>query len=402
VNMDMNGIGVSSLPYMIASVLFFLLAVRLISQDARTATRRANRYLGLLCLAFALIEMDEFIQVNNLPFAYYAFFEKVQAATHLLLGPLTFLYLNAMSLHPKVAHSGYRHFTLFILGLILMWLPISDEMGWKLFVTLYLTSLLPYLYCCFKGLKDFDLEAKKQLSDLHHHNLMAIKIWVYMMTFMCAYVVLSPLYKWLFDQQEGPIDIHYGLALFTAYLVVKSDFTSQLALSDVAYLVDYRAVSLAKKGSSTDSIADIQQTQEQQGHINNALFDNEGASARAREARLDFMALDQQVQDSKLYLKNGLSLADLAQVSGYSSNQISALINQDNGQCFYDYINQYRINEAKLLLVKSPAKAIVDVAIAAGFNSKSAFYKAFSKQGIGTPSEFRQAQLKLSLTGNRE
>lgn len=400
--MDMNGIGMSSLPYMLASVLFFLLAVRLISQDARSATRRANRYLGLLCLAFALIEMDEFIQVNNLPFSYYVLFEKVQAATHLLLGPLTFLYLNAMSLHPKVTHSGYRHFTLFILGLILMWLPISDEMGWRLFVILYLTSLLPYIYCCFKGLKDFDLEAKKQLSDLHHHNLMAIKVWVYMMTFMCAYVVLSPLYKWLFDQQEGPIDIHYGLALFTTYLVVKSDFTSQLALSDVAYLVDYRRVSLAKKGSSTDSITDIQQAKEQQGDFNKILLDDKVSNAQIKESRLDFIALDQQVKESKLYLKNGLSLADLAQASGYSSNQISALINQDNGQCFYDYVNQYRIDEAKLLLVKSPAKAIVDVAIASGFNSKSAFYTAFSKQGIGTPGEFRRQHKELSLTVHRE
>lgn len=89
-------------------------------------------------------------------------------------------------------------------------------------------------------------------------------------------------------------------------------------------------------------------------------------------------------------------------MTGYSNNQISAAINKGYGQCFYDYVNDYRIESAKKQLVASPSKAIVDIAMASGFNSKSAFYTAFSKQGIGTPSRYRQEQRALLVKMNNE
>jgi AraC-like DNA-binding protein len=62
---------------------------------------------------------------------------------------------------------------------------------------------------------------------------------------------------------------------------------------------------------------------------------------------------------------------------------------------FYEFINNYRIKEAKEILTadSNQEKTISDIFLAVGFNSKSVF-NTFFKKNVGlTPSEFRK-QLK--------
>ena len=54
-------------------------------------------------------------------------------------------------------------------------------------------------------------------------------------------------------------------------------------------------------------------------------------------------------------------------------------------------MNQYRINFAKEALVQTK-KTVLEVAMSAGFNYKSAFYTAFKKHVGQTPSAFRKGQ----------
>ena len=62
------------------------------------------------------------------------------------------------------------------------------------------------------------------------------------------------------------------------------------------------------------------------------------------------------------------------------------------GANFFDFINGYRVEEAKRLF-KDPSKSaytILAIAEDAGFNSKSAFNAVFKRVAGQTPSEFRQ------------
>ena len=58
---------------------------------------------------------------------------------------------------------------------------------------------------------------------------------------------------------------------------------------------------------------------------------------------------------------------------------------------FYEFINHYRIEEAKAMLAEScQGKTITDIYTAAGFNSKSVFNTFFKKHVGMTPSEYRR------------
>jgi AraC-like DNA-binding protein len=57
---------------------------------------------------------------------------------------------------------------------------------------------------------------------------------------------------------------------------------------------------------------------------------------------------------------------------------------------FYEFINNYRIKEAKEILKTDKEQTISDVFLAVGFNSKSVFNTFFKKNTGMTPSEFRK------------
>ena len=69
---------------------------------------------------------------------------------------------------------------------------------------------------------------------------------------------------------------------------------------------------------------------------------------------------------------------------------LSQVINETIGQTFFDFINRYRIEEAKRLLTNPADKKItvLEVLYEVGFNSKSSFNKNFKKVTGQSPSEY--------------
>lgn len=102
----------------------------------------------------------------------------------------------------------------------------------------------------------------------------------------------------------------------------------------------------------------------------------------------------QQVQDyltvNKPYVQNELRIADLAEMLDMPVSHLSQAINQVAQLSFYNLINAYRVQAAQGLLADTSLPAS-SIALEAGFNSESTFYKHF-KQATGmTPRQYRQA-----------
>ncbi|MEL7213502.1 MAG: helix-turn-helix transcriptional regulator [Pseudomonadota bacterium] len=90
-----------------------------------------------------------------------------------------------------------------------------------------------------------------------------------------------------------------------------------------------------------------------------------------------------------LYRDPNLSLWDLAKHIGVTSHYVSQALNTQLRKNFFDLVNSWRIKEAIERLDKTDETILV-IAYDVGFNSRSAFYKAFKRETGKTPSELRK------------
>jgi len=75
---------------------------------------------------------------------------------------------------------------------------------------------------------------------------------------------------------------------------------------------------------------------------------------------------------------------------------LSQVINENLNRNFFDFVNRYRVEEAKKLLINldKSRNSILDVAFDSGFNSKSSFNMIFKKYTAMTPSQFRKKHME--------
>lgn len=102
------------------------------------------------------------------------------------------------------------------------------------------------------------------------------------------------------------------------------------------------------------------------------------------------------MRDDKIYLDADLNLQALAARVGIHYNYLSRIINEKFGLSYNDYVNGYRIEEAKRMLAdpENAEKNILDIAYETGFYSKSVFNTAFKKMTGRTPSRYRKESLE--------
>ncbi|WP_172276937.1 helix-turn-helix domain-containing protein [Chryseobacterium sp. LAM-KRS1] len=97
------------------------------------------------------------------------------------------------------------------------------------------------------------------------------------------------------------------------------------------------------------------------------------------------------METEKPYLDDSLTLQKLAEKFNMPEKQLSLLINQYAGKHFFDFINEFRIKDAQLLLKDQPQLTVLEVLYQVGFNSKSSFYTAFKKETGITPTDYRKS-----------
>lgn len=104
------------------------------------------------------------------------------------------------------------------------------------------------------------------------------------------------------------------------------------------------------------------------------------------------LAIKNSMEADKLYLQTNLTAEQFAKHLGRSTRDISAVLNQQFEKNFFEFINGYRVDEAKRLLVDAEHKdtSITDILYRVGFNSKSAFQRFFKRVTGTSPSEYRQ------------
>jgi ligand-binding sensor domain-containing protein/AraC-like DNA-binding protein len=99
-----------------------------------------------------------------------------------------------------------------------------------------------------------------------------------------------------------------------------------------------------------------------------------------------------QMEEKKVYQETDLTLQALAEKISIPPYQLSQIINEKLKCNLPEYINSYRIREAKERLLSSDGgEKITTIAYDVGFNTMAAFYKAFKRFSNGqTPSRYRK------------
>jgi AraC-like DNA-binding protein len=142
--------------------------------------------------------------------------------------------------------------------------------------------------------------------------------------------------------------------------------------------------------ADTDAVVSAGLVEEEEAADRDIKYERSGLDdSRAQRiwARLEIL-----MSTDSPYLDSELQLSTLAEQLGVSPQTLSEVLGRIAGNRFYDYINGLRVERARQLL-RDPASAetsILDIALAAGFKSKSTFNKYFKQEVGQTPTAYRQ------------
>ncbi len=98
---------------------------------------------------------------------------------------------------------------------------------------------------------------------------------------------------------------------------------------------------------------------------------------------------------AKPYLNPDLRLMDLREVLPMNRTYLSQFIHDEFDCSFFQFVNRYRIEEAKRLLREEPSLTIEQVALRSGFSSRISFTRVFTNETGLSPREW-SAQCNIS------
>ncbi|MGO3183219.1 MAG: helix-turn-helix domain-containing protein [Aequorivita sp.] len=114
---------------------------------------------------------------------------------------------------------------------------------------------------------------------------------------------------------------------------------------------------------------------------------------RGVELKQCYQQIERYMDIKKPYLDPDLTLPKLAENLQVPTHHLSQVINEMHGSNFFDFINQFRVDEVKRKIQDPAFKSysLLGIAMESGFNSKSAFNRVFKNLTGTTPSSFRNS-----------
>lgn len=283
-----------------------------------------------------------------------------------LFGPLLYFYTKSITQKDFSLKALYLfHLFIFFFFFVAAVLRINISENY-LFTVLYLQTT-PYIIACFILILRYRNAIKNYFSSIDKLNL----------TWM-LYVVGAFFIMWMVDFIDFALINLRSIGYKTSgYLIFLS-----LAINFIfAILIFYKALQHPEILSGL--VETEQHTKYEQSRLTNL------------EKTEYLQKLSAYFNNQKPYLNPELTITEVAKELNVSVKYLSQVINESLGKNFYDFINSYRIEEAKVQLTRQTdsKKTVLEVLYESGFNSKSAFNSAFKKHTGFTPTEYRKKPL---------
>lgn len=355
----------------------FFLSVLLSSKEKRN--KRANQYLVFVILILIWF-LAEFFTVRNKIDVNLNVFYGTRYGSWFLLGPITYFYFKSITDATwSFSKNQLLHFLPFIIFVV----------------------IIPLI--AYKVLNDRQIDYGMLSVFDHREKIVSTIQWTYSTVFIFQFVHLGYFlfknlkivnyYSKRLTSEYSNIDVkinwlkYFNIALIIV-LIFSVIFLYILLVTDI-YRRHLDYIYVIPIGLLFNFISFKFMRTEWRPIENNSKY--EGSSLNQDEIPDYIIKLNRLMENEKVYLNNVIRLSDLSEMMTINKHHLSQIINQHYGLSFYDFINQFRVNEAKDIIIKHPEYTLHQVAFDSGFNNKTSFVNAFKKFEKVPPSKFRDA-----------
>ncbi len=235
-----------------------------------------------------------------------------------------------------------------------------------------------YMLLSAKSINEYQYKIKQRFSNIEKINYRWLQ-----------YILLANFIIWLFDAFT-----------LTNYLIgIQVDLLSRIDnylgyfVAGFVYFLGYRALTVQDKLSLKLQLGEAQERELsllKVGQSSAKKYQRSGLTKlKADEYKKELLNY---MEDEAPYLDPDITLSDLSEALSIPNNHLSQVINQKFDKNFFDFINSYRVKEAKEWLSnpKRNNETMLAIAFESGFKSKSTFNAAFKKLTGITPSQFKK------------
>lgn len=342
-------------------LLFSILIIR------KKGNKSSNIILGLFVLSFALtlvmfvLYWSKYIFVS--PFVY---LDKLYIALGYLFGPLLLLYFQSLFAKDLKFKKVFYHFIPFGIC-ILMYLtyqflefsntaiePLQNLMfyPWTRIVqmTIYFIAIVLFV-------KKEKFNVANNVSRWLHYLMYSF------FGLILSYVAYFTLVNFSFFNIEWDYMISFVISFFIILISIMGYLQPEIfwgfRLQETLKFVKYKKSGLSKN-----------------------------LSLELKQKLLKLMI------DDQVYKENNISLEMLSNKLGTTKHNTSQIINEHFKENFFEFLNDFRIDEAKELLISDSNQLnITEILYEVGFNNKVSFNNAFKKRTGLTPTQFKNRML---------
>ncbi len=338
--------------------------------------RRADRIGNFLISAFLLQHSIFIINISLLPTNYEFYFPNslyFSTITSFMYGPLLYFYLKKVLFKHVFSAVDMLHLVPTIILIIVLfpiynlsaeeklWIMLNDKRPYITFLSdAKLVSLIVYMLLLVKVYnKLINREVLVSQKHFRWYRNIIVSYSIYTICYL-VYDIFS-IRRFIQD-----IPIHF-LIVSIAFIILYISYTA------FVYPSIFGLVNIPKPKRF-----DYSSSKYKKSGLTQAL---------SLELKAKLLHL---LNEEKIYRKNDINLRELSELLGTTRHNTSQIINEQFDLNFFELINKYRIEEAKMLLKNDRHKKvnIIQVAYEVGFNNKVTFNKSFKKYNKITPSEY--------------
>ena len=338
-------------------------------------------YFAVMLLQITLKVMNKLWLMQNWGFLY-----QVSYFLPLLYGPLIFLFARQLLFNKNFRLTDHFHFLPF--AFMCIYLLLARQFGFSsqainffyrsdTGMVIHLVSLSVYHGLALHHWSKYRNSLKNFFSETQRLQMNWIRQLIIGSLIVCAIIAVAIHLIYITNPQSLPY--RYWFAVLTVFI----------------YWVSYTALTQPSvfsviKGYGKEEIPVATVMPKLVVHRPSMKYSNSGLTKEA--IGIIQQTLKKVTEEQKPYLNPELTINDLAALIKCNRHHLSQVLNESLKSSFYDYINFYRVEEAKQLLLNTGKDnhKIASIAYDAGFNSLSTFNDIFRKHAGTTPSQFRK------------